>query len=155
MSVELWKELAALKKSLERSFVEGTVTDVDPKNARARIRVGGTDDKPVLSPWIPYAQQAGALKGHVPVSKGQQMTMIAPGGNWKRAKLLPMTFSDENKSPSDKGDENVWTYGEAKIELRAGEIVVTVPKIRLVCGGSTFELTGGGLKMVAPDYQFD
>jgi hypothetical protein len=35
------------------------------------------------------------------------------------------------------------------------EIIVKVPRLFVECDGSTFELTGGGLKMVAPDYQFD
>ena len=83
------------------------------------------------------------------------MTYFAPGSDPRQAVALPMTWSDQNKSPSDKGDENVLTFGSARVELRGGEIVVEVPRLFIKCGGTTFELTGGGIKAVAADYQFD
>lgn len=124
---ELWKELANIKQTMARTFVEGTVEEVDPKAQTARLKIGeDSDGKPILGPSVAYSQYAGAFKGHIPVSKGQQMTMIAPGGDWRRATLWPMTFSDENKSPSEKGDENVITYGDFKVVIKKDDITVTV-----------------------------
>lgn len=152
---EFFKELAAIKQAMQRTFTEGTVHEVDAAKQMARLRIGGTDDKPVLGPWVPYGQWAGALKGHVPVSVGQQMTMIAPMGNWRRATLVPMTFSEQNESPSQKGDENVWTYGGVKVELRAGELVLTLPKLVLNCGGKRLEIDAGVWRSNFADYDFD
>ncbi len=152
--VGLVTRIAELERKQDNTVQQGTVQEVDPKSGTVRLRIGGTDDKPFLSPPIPYSQSMGALKVHSPPSKGQQMTAINKAGDFKQGIAMSMTQSDNNKSPSEKGDENVITFGDAKIELRGGELVVTVPKVKLVCGGSTFELTGGGLKMVAADYDF-
>lgn len=95
----------------------GKVTDVDTKKQRVRIEIGERDGKPVKSPWVPYAQIAGDYKSHRPPTKGQQMTLFAPNGEFRQAVILPFTWSDQNKSPSDKEDEHVTTYDD-KYRLR-------------------------------------
>lgn len=153
-------EVVARVSELERRFASmirhGSVTEVDPKKHLARVSFGEDENgKPVPGPWVPYAQIAGAMKVHTPPSVGQNMTMFSPSGDMRQAVALPMTWSDQNGSPSEKGDEHVATFGDFKAEIRGNELVITVPRIFFKCEGTTFELTGGGLKMVAPDYQFD
>jgi len=153
--VEAVARVAELERRVAGMVRHGTVEQVDPQKQRVRLRLGGTDDKPFIGPWVPYAQIAGALKVHTPPSVGQQMTLLSPTGDPRQAVALPMTWSNQNAAPSDKGDEHVLTFGSCRIELRGNEIIVKVPRLFVECDGSTFELTGGGLKMVAPDYQFD
>ena len=153
--VEAVARVAELERRVAGMVRHGTVEQVDPQKQRVRLRLGGTDDKPFIGPWVPYAQIAGALKVHTPPSVGQQMTLLSPTGDPRQAVALPMTWSNQNASPSQKGDEHVLTFGSCRIELRGNEIIVKVPRLFVECDGSTFELTGGGLKMVAPDYQFD
>lgn len=151
----LFRQVAELEKRLAGTIRHGKVEEVNAAEGWVRINLGQGDNGPLLSPKIPYAQMAGALKVHAPPSKGQQMTFFAPGGDPRQAVALPMTWSNQNKAPSDKGDENVLTFGSARVELRGEEIVVKVPRLLIECGGTTFELTGGGIKAVAADYQFD
>lgn len=151
---ELMERIVRLEQRLSNVATHGPVHEVDTKKKMARLRLGGTDAEPYLSPWVPYGQWAGKLKIHTPPTKGQNMTLFAPTGDPQQGALMPMTWNNEFGSPSEKEDENVMTYGNAKVEVRGDEIVVTVPKFLLKCGGSTFELTGGGLKMVASDYEF-
>lgn len=146
--------IASLEKRLAGMMRHGPVKEVNAKEGWVRLDLGQGTDGPLLSPKIPYAQMAGALKAHVPPSEGQQMTYFAPGGDPRQAIALPMTWSDKNKSPSEKGDENVFTFGAFKAEIRGNELVVEVPRILLKCGGTTFELTAAGLKAVAPDFDF-
>lgn len=153
--VEAVARLAELERRVAGMVRHGTVEQVDPAKGRVRLRLGETNGKPFLGPWVPYAQVAGALKVHTPPSVGQQMTLLSPTGDPRQAVALPMTWSNQNASPSQKGDEHVLTFGSCRIELRGNEIIVKVPRLFVECDGSTFELTGGGLKMVAPDYQFD
>lgn len=136
---KLWKELATIKAAQARTFTEGTVAAVDAKRGLARIHVGERNGKPVLGPWVPYQQQAGAMKGHVPVSVGQQMTMIAPGGDWSRAGLIPMTFSKANPSPSDAADANAWTFGDVRVDLAGDTVKVTAPKVEVVAESATID----------------
>lgn len=152
--------IEALARSTQQDWraanakTSGPVTHVDAANGRARIRLGGTDGEPFLSPWVRYSQQMGALKVHAPPSIGQQMDLDSPNGDFEQGTLVPRTQSDDNKSPSNRPDENVVTYGDFRAELRGNELTVEVPRVFLKCGGTTFELTGGGLKMAASDYDF-
>lgn len=157
--------IAEVERKQEGRIARGTVEEVDAKAGTVRIKVGEDDDgKPFLTPPIPYAQFMGALKAHTPPSKGQQMTVMADAGDYRQGLAIPMTQSDANKSPSEKGDENVVTFGQFKAEIRDKQMKVTVGGVvlditdtglKITVGGSSFELTGAGLKMVASDYQFD
>lgn len=152
---DLFRRVADLEKRLAGTIRHGPVEEVNAAEGWVRLNLGEGDSGPLLSPKIPYAQMAGGLKVHAPPTKGQQMTYIAPGGDPRQAVAVPMTWSDKNKTPSEKGDENVLTFGGARVELRGDEIVVKVPRLLIECGGTTFELTGGGIKAAAADYQFD
>ena len=111
---------ADIERRLDNSVRHGKVTDVDTKKQRFRMEVAKQDGKPVKSPWMPYGQTAGDYKHHRPPTKGQQMTLFAPNGEMRQAIALPMTWSDKNKSPSEKEDEHVTTYGK-KYRLKEKE----------------------------------
>ena len=153
--VDIFRRQAEIERRIDGMVKQGPVAEVDPKAGTVRLRLGGTEEEPFLSPPVPYAQIAGAMKIHSPPSVGQQMTLISGTGDFRQGLAVPMTWSNQNAAPSDKGDEHVLTFGSCRIELRGHEIIVKVPRLFVECDGSTFELTGGGLKMVAPDYQFD
>ena len=129
-------ELAARIAELERRFSgmvrHGTIEEVDPAKQIMRLNFGkDVDGKPFLSPWIPYAQIAGALKVHTPPSKGQQFTALSPNGDWRQAVAMPMTWSNQNPSPSDKGNENVLTFGSVTIRITADKVLIEAPTITL------------------------
>ena len=153
---KLLLRVAELERRVANTMRHGPVVEVDPKKQVVRLGIGEDDNgQPVPGPWVPYGQIAGAMKVHTPPSVGQNMTMFSPTGDFRQAVAMPFTWSDENGSPSEKGDEHVATFGDFKAEIRGNELVITVPRIFFKCEGSTFELTGGGLKMVAPDYEFE
>lgn len=131
-------KLAARVSDLERRFdgliQEGRVAEVDAANGTVRIDYGGDAGQTFLSPPIPYSQMAGALKAHAPPSVGQQMTVISGGGDFRQGLALPMTWSDANASPSDRGDEVALTFGDVALRLESGRLVVTV-------GGSTVTIS--------------
>lgn len=111
---ELLERITMLENRLANTAIHGPVHEVDTKKQLARIRLGGDDDNPYLSPWVPYSQSAGAYKKHQPPSKGQNMTIFSPSGDPEQGMLLPFTWSDSNTSPSDSPDENVETFHEAR-----------------------------------------
>ncbi len=151
---DLLRRTSEIERRFDGMVSQGTVHEVDPQGGTVRLRIGGTDDEPFLSPPIPYAQVAGALKVHAPPSRGQQMTVLNGSGDFRQGLALPMTWSDANKSPSDKGDENVMTFGSATVAVRGDEIVVKVPRLLIECDGTTLELSGNGLRAVASDFDF-
>lgn len=151
----LMQRVQELERRAAGSQWRGTVKSVDPVKGTARLVIGQDDDgQDVLSPPIPYAQTAGAMKIHNPPSVGQQMEAYAQGGDIEQATLRPLHWKKDLTSPSTNGNDHVVELGSFKAEVRSGEIIITVPKVKFVCGGSSFELTGTGLKMVAADYDF-
>lgn len=161
------RRVARLERRIDNSVRFGPVHpgSVDTKNKTVRLRIGGTDEKPMLSPPIPYSQHAGKLKLHIPPSDHQQMAMISQGGDLSQALAVPFGWSNANPSPSDKDDENILTYGEflkialrdkqAILELGSSKIDATDEKITITAGGTVFEFSAAGLKASAADYQFD
>jgi phage baseplate assembly protein V len=156
MAVRELVELASRVAELERRFSgvmrHGTVEEVDAARQRVRLNFGkDVDGKPFLSPWVPYAQIAGALKVHTPPSKGQQFTLLSPAGDWQQAVAVPMTWSDQNKSPSHSGDENVLTCGDVRATLKDSlcEVVVGAVSLRLTSAAVT--ITAGGVSVEVSD----
>lgn len=144
---DLLRRTAEIERRQDGMIKQGTATNVDPKAGTVRIKFGGTDEEPFLSPPIPYAQMAGTLKVHAPPSEGQQMTVISGSGDFRQGLAVPMTWSDKNASPSEKGDENVLTYGPVKITITATGLTASV-------GGTSISLSEAGITFVAPDFDF-
>lgn len=146
-------EIIARVAELERRFAgivrHGTVEEVDPARHRVRLNFGkDVDGNPFLSPWIPYAQIAGALKIHAPPSKGQQFTLMAPAGDWQQAVALPMTWSNQNPSPSGAGDENVLAFGNVRMTLKDGFVEIKA-------GGVVINITGEGVAISGGEVTHD
>lgn len=132
-----------VERRMDGMVRHGKVTDIDPQKHLARIEIGERDGTPLKSAWLPYAQLAGAYKAHRPPSVGQQMTMFAPNGEVRQGLLMPMTWSDQNQSPSDKGDEHVTTFGQLKIVEKSASYVISVGDVEI-------ELTASDVNISAP-----
>lgn len=142
--VELASRVAELERRFSGTMRHGTVEEVDPAKQIVRLNFGESDDgKPFLSPWIPYAQIAGALKVHTPPSKGQQFTLLSPTGDWQQAVAMPLTWSNQNPSPSQNGDENVLTFGNVRITVKDNLTEVKVGGVTMKISGEGVAITGG------------
>jgi phage baseplate assembly protein gpV len=154
--VELFRRFADLERRVNNGSRHGTVAEVDASKGRMRLKVGdGDGGEPFLSPWVPYAQTAGALKVHAPPSVGQQMTLLSPTGDMRQGIAIPMTWSDTNQAPSDKGDENVITFGPFRIELTSGKLKVTGPEIEFITGGHSQKWNGSGSTLAGGRVEHD
>ncbi len=137
---ELAQRVAELERRVSHMHRHGAVHQVDAAKGLMRLRLGGSDQEPLLGPWIPYAQIAGALKVHAPPSVGQQFTMISPAGDYRQAVAVPMTWSDQNAAPSQKGDENVITYGGWRLKLDGTDLHVMKGSLSLLLQGDKVAL---------------
>lgn len=147
--VELAARIAELERRFSGMMRHGTVEEIDSGKHRVRLKFGtDVEGKPFLSPWIPYAQIAGALKIHVPPSVGQQFALMAPAGDWQQAVAIPFTWSNQNPSPSDEAEENVLTLGDVRMTLKDGRVEISV-------GSVTLELTGNGLSVTGGEISHD
>jgi hypothetical protein len=151
--LDLYHRVASLERRLAGMVKHGKVAEVNASEGWVRLDLGEGDAGRLKSPKIPYAQFAGALKVHTPPSEGQQMTWLAPGGDSRQSFALPLTWSEQNESPSDAGDENVLTYGNVratikddlvKIEIGGLTLELTGNHMRLSVGGAVWKLSGAG-----------
>ncbi|MDF3606559.1 hypothetical protein PE067_10645 [Paracoccus sp. DMF-8] len=97
----------------------------------------------MLSPAIPYAQFAGALKVHTPPTAGQLMTLTAPSGEMEQGLAIPTSFGGGNAAPSSAGDSNTITFGAVRIDLSSDAATITVGGVTMVISGSGVAITGG------------
>ena len=164
-NARLKAHIARVEGAMNNMFRPGKVTDVDTKKQRARIEVANQDGKITKSAWIPYGQIAGDYKQHRPPTKGQQLMMMSPDGEFRQAMLMPLTWSDDIKSPSEKEDEHVSTYNDKyrlveKADLRAFTLdktkqVFTKDKITTSINGGNTPKDGNGSKADDGDGQND
>lgn len=146
---ELFRRVAEIERRVDGSIKQGPVAEVDPAAGTVRIRLNEEEaDEPFLSPPIPYAQVAGALKVHSPPSVGQQMTIVSGAGDFRQGLAIPMTWSDANPSPSGSGDEHVLTLGDVRIELTGGGL-------KIVAGGVSVDITGAGVTFAGGRVEHD
>lgn len=144
---KLAARLAEIERRVYGQIRHGTVHSVDPATGTMRLKLGAaTGGGDFLSPDIPYVQHAGALKAHVPPSVGQQMTILSPGGDWRSAVAMPMTWSDHNQSPSGASDENVITFGAVNLSLKADSLTATIGGVTFKVSAQGVEITGGTVK---------
>jgi phage baseplate assembly protein gpV len=146
--VELAARVAELERRASGILRHGVVHEVDVERQRMRLDFGpahGTEGR-FISPWVPYAQHAGALKVYTPPSIGQQFTLASPTGDYAQAMAIPLTFSQQEPPPSDREDENVVTYGNVRITLRADYFEVRACDVifRVGCDGIT--ITNGFIR---------
>ncbi len=134
MSLRGLQVLAARVADLERRLANmhrhGSVAEVE--GGLCRLNLGGTDDAPFLSPWVPYAQIAGALKIHTPPSMGQQLTLFSPSGDLLQGIAVPFTWTDANPSPSDATDQHVLTFGDLRAELTPAGLHISLGASEIV-----------------------
>jgi phage baseplate assembly protein V len=117
--------VAELSNKLRNSIRYGHVTDVDAKRQMCRVEVG-TEEEPHKTAWVPYALGfAGAFKMIWHPSKGQNMCVIAPGGQLAQACAYPFTYCKQYPTPSD--DERchiLCDFGTSRIEVWEEKIVI-------------------------------
>lgn len=144
--------LNVLEGRLANLIRDGVVTHVDPDRGVCRLRIGGTVEQPLLSPWVRYEQVAGKLSLHLPPSVGQQMRLTSPAGDWRQGLARAHSATTDNPSPGT-GPDPVLTYGaELRIELSDEGLTVTAgaatlalrtDKIEIGVGSSVLTLVDG------------
>lgn len=146
---DLLHEVAALRRELSEVRIAQRNTirtgTVEERDAQKGYRLNwGKDDqgKTILSPWYPHPESGGGAKTSFPLTKGQIVTAINPNGDFRQGFLVRGGFSDQNPSPSQNLAENVFTFGNVRIEVADGKLKITV-------GGSEFEISASAIRQKA------
>ncbi|AGN83644.1 phage baseplate assembly protein V [Enterobacter sp. R4-368] len=90
-------ELARAIRNMVRT---GTVVETDLNAGRCRVQTGG-----IITDWLQWlTQRAGRSRTWWAPSVGEQVLILAVGGELDTAFVLPGIFSDENPAPSASAD---------------------------------------------------
>ncbi|WP_100199500.1 phage baseplate assembly protein V [Acidovorax radicis] len=144
-------------RRLENIARVGTIEEVRTgKPARCRIRCGD-----VVTNWVPWiAGRAAGEAGSVwwPPVKGEQVLMLAPGGDLMNAVVLPGAYSDKNPQASDNPKMFRMDFGGAgflshdadgglmKLEA-VGSIVLAVMSSSITITESSIVIAAGGASL--------
>ncbi len=142
-------DIEQLKSLFGRALKVGPVEVVDPAKG-FRIKLGeGADGAPFLSPFYPHPESGGATSTWMPLSKGQIVGVINPGGDPRRGVLLRGGFSDENPPPSSSLDENKLQFGGVTMTINQDGTVTLDAALKVIVNAPSIELGGEGGKKVA------
>ncbi|NTD85491.1 phage baseplate assembly protein V [Agrobacterium tumefaciens] len=124
-------------------FREGEVESVDEKNYTAIVKAHGIESKP--SPWL---QQAGEINEWTPLSKGQRVVLVSPGGDMGRSFIIPGGFTDAVPQPDETPGQKRVTIGKAAITHNRDGFVLDVDgaKFTQTKNGWEFEIDGEKLQ---------
>jgi phage baseplate assembly protein gpV len=145
--LELRRELADVRLTMARMVQTGTVEELDGQNGY-RVKLGEDENgKPILSPWYPHPEAGGVALTWVPLTKGEIVTAINPGGDPQKGFLIRGGFSDQFQQPSQSLDETVFDFHKGKrreVTDKNGNHTVTLAgdETRTIKGGQTLNVQG-------------
>lgn len=140
----LLERIAVLEKVVNRQemrinnmFREATVKEVDHEKGVAIVDAHGVESKEV--PWM---EPAGDIVEWTPVSQGQRVMLVSPGGHPGRGFIIPGGYTDSVKQPHNKGAEKRIKIGGAQLTMSGSGLVVEV-------GGTTVNISADGMTVTA------
>ncbi len=126
-------DIEMMKTAFGNSLKVGPVEVIDAEKGY-RLRLGGTDEDPFLSPFYPHPETG---KTSVPLKKGQIVGVVNPSGDPRQGFIFRGGYSDENPSPNSDPLANVFQDAGVKISIKDGELVIEAAK---------------GVRIVTPDF---
>jgi phage baseplate assembly protein V len=171
--LELLTRIAELERKLDSMFRHGPVHERRKIEGRwfVRLKIGGTEQEPFLSPWIPYSSPNGGPQGlnlHRVPAEGEQLTMLSPAGDFRQAVATSLFWSDDHPPPSEDEDAVTITHPKFRLDLKDGTLKIETSEnvdikstqtikldagqsIALTVGDSEIEIKGDAITIKAED----
>lgn len=139
----VFERLGEVDRRIGGMVLRGRVAEVDAAKHMVRVVIGqNPEGDDVLSPFLPVAQVAGALKVHSMPSVGQQVSVKSANGDIQQGAVEPLHWSDGFSSPSDDPDKHIITLGDVTVTTTAHSLEIAV-------GGSVLSIADGLIRVVA------
>lgn len=136
-------ELAEITRRLSNLLRTGTISEADYTVARVRVESGG-----LHTDWLPWlTQRAGTDADWWAPEIGEQVLILAPGGELGSAVVLPGLYSDNHPAPASDPDLRIAKFAdgaEASYHRKTGTLTVkTLGNAVIQVGGdATAEVSG-------------
>ena len=148
----LHQDMTEAERRLSNVVMLGQVAELDAERARVRVQAG-----PILTAWLPFATVRAGLDRtwHAPEA-GEQVVLVAPGGDLNQAVVVGSLYRDAYPPPADSADisRTEWKDGAAlAYDRQLHHWRLSVPgggKIVLEVGPSKIEMSDSGIRLTAP-----
>lgn len=137
--VALRADLEFLKSAFGNALKVGPVEVIDAEKGY-RLKLGGTDDDPFLSPFYPHPETG---KTSVPLKKGQIVGVINPSGDPRQGVMFRGGYSDEHSSPNGDMEANVFEDAGVRVTVADGALVIVAGGVTMTISGVGVSITGG------------
>lgn len=132
--------LSELARQLRNLIRTGIVTDVDTARALCRVETGG-----MTTDWLNWlTPRAGRARTWWAPSAGEQVLLLAVGGELDTAFVLPGIYSDDSPAPSASADAFHITFPDGAIieyEPQTGALTVSGIKTASVTAAESVVVT--------------
>lgn len=126
----------------------GTVAEVDHARGRCRIDVG--ENRTAWLPWLTL-RAGGSAALWWPPAVGEQVALLAPGGDMAQAVALPGAYSDAMPAPSSSEHAMVIRWAEnAQLVFQAAHATTVAPTLHITIGNAEFSMTDGAISASVP-----
>lgn len=130
---------------------EGKVIAVDSSKGLVKVDLGDVEN-PLPTPWIQWAERAGARKTWNPPSVGEVMTVLSPDGEIStRSRAMPGGFAGDNGAPSSDGDAMAGSLGDVSWVITGSSATVTIGGCTATLTAAGLEVSGGFIKVTGGD----
>ena len=107
----LHQDMTDAERRLSNVVMLGQVAELDTERARVRVQAG-----PILTAWLPFATvRAGPDRTWHAPEAGEQVVLVAPGGDLNQAVVVGSLYRDACPPPADSADisRTEWQDGAA------------------------------------------
>ena len=148
----LHQDMTEAERRISNVALMGQVVALDTARARVRVQAG-----PILTAWLPFATvRAGPDRTWHAPEAGEQVVLVAPGGDLNQAVVVGSLYRDAYPPPADSADisRTEWQDGAAlAYDRQLHHWRLSVPgggKIVLEVGPSKIEMSDSGIRLTAP-----
>lgn len=146
------QDMTEAERRLANLVVLGQVAELDAERARVRVKAG-----PILTAWLPFTTgRAGPdVTWHAP-EPGEQVVLVAPGGDLNQAVVVGALYRQAYPAPADTADISRTRFKDGAVmeyDRERHHWHLSVPsggKIVLEIGPSKIEMSDSGIRITGP-----
>ena len=146
------QDMIDAERRLANLVVLGQVAELDAERARVRVKAG-----PILTAWLPFTTgRAGPdVTWHAP-EPGEQVVLVAPGGDLNQAVVVGSLYREAYPPPADSADISRTLYKDGAVmeyDREQHHWHLSVPsggQILLEIGPSKIEMSDSGIRITGP-----
>lgn len=144
---DLYQDMTEAERRIANVAILARVVKIDPQRARVKVKAG-----PLESNWLPWTTpRAGKDRLWWMPEEGEQVLVIAPGGDLEQGVVVGSLFQQAFPPPADRADimRIVWQDGTTVEYDRASH------KLTVHCVGAIEITATGPVSVTAPSVTLD